>query len=300
MERRKFIQQSGLTLAILLLGKNGALSALSAEPYRIKMLNENTGLFTEKGGTILFQLNKAGIIIIDSQFSDSATHLAEELKKRTSLSVSILVNTHHHADHTSGNIVFQKYTKHILAHVNSKINQEHVAKNNHTENQQAYPNRTYTNSYQQKIGKETLRLDYFGAGHTNGDSLVYLKKAGVVHLGDLMFNRIHPYIDKPAGANIANWITILDKIPHTYPANTTFVCGHAAKDHSVIVTIEDILLFRDYLKNLLKFTATQIAEGRSRPEILENKTIPGSPQWQDGEAFRGLDAAYTELTAHFK
>ncbi len=300
MHRRKFIRNSSLGLTLLLLGKMGPLTALSGEVYQIKMLNHNTGIFIEKGGTILFQLNKAGIILVDSQFTDSATHLLEELKKRTTLSVNILVNTHHHTDHTSGNIIFQKYTKHILAHVNSKINQEYKAKRDHTESMQAYPNQTYTNHIQRKIGNETLRLDYLGAGHTNGDSLVYLKKAGVVHLGDLVFNKKHPYIDKPSGASITNWITILEKIPHIYPANTVFICGHAAKGHSVIITEEDIFSFRDYLKNLLKFTSEQIANGISRLELLENTFIPGSPEWQDGEASRGLDAAYTELTAHFK
>ena len=38
--------------------------------------------------------------------------------------------------------------------------------------------------------------------HTDGDSLIHFENANIVHMGDLMFNRRHPFVDRSAGANI--------------------------------------------------------------------------------------------------
>ena len=47
------------------------------------MLTDDIGVFTEKGGTILFYISKKGMVVVDSQFPDSAQHLIEELKKKS-------------------------------------------------------------------------------------------------------------------------------------------------------------------------------------------------------------------------
>ena len=53
-----------------------------------------------------------------------------------------------------------------------------------------------------KIGKERVVATYYGFGHTSGDVVISFDAANVVHMGDLMFNRLHPFIDREAGASI--------------------------------------------------------------------------------------------------
>ncbi len=298
MQRRSFLRNTGLTIASLALLDKNSLAAFLADPaWKIKMLTDDIGIFTEKGGTIAFYLSNEGAVVIDTQFPDSAQHLIDELKKKSEKPFRLLINTHHHGDHTAGNIAFKELVPHVLAHANSKANQERVAKEQKKEDKQLYPDQTFTNTWSEKIGKEKISLHYFGAGHTDGDSLVHFTKADIVHMGDLVFNRRHPYIDKTAGADIANWIKILDKATTTFSKKTQYVCGHAGEGYDVLVKSDDLKAFGDYLGNVLKFTESEIKAGKTKDEILKATEIPGSPEWKGDGILRPLTAAYIELTS---
>jgi glyoxylase-like metal-dependent hydrolase (beta-lactamase superfamily II) len=261
------------------------------------MLDDNTGIFTEKGGTILFKLTKEGYLVVDAQFPDTAPHLIDELKKKNDQPFMLLINTHHHGDHSSGNIAFKGLVKHVLAHENSKFNQERVAKEKKTEDKQLYPDQTFDKTWCEMLGKDQVCLHYFGAAHTNGDSLVHLTDAGIVHMGDLMFNRRHPFVDKSAGASISNWIAVLDKANETFGKKTKFICGHAAPGYDVVVKHEDLKLFGAYLGRVLQFVDGEIKAGKTKDEIIKTREIPGETEWKGGDGIeRPLAAAYEELT----
>lgn len=298
MQRRSFLKNTGLTLSALAFLDIHSFARLLGDPaYKVQMLTSSVGIFTERGGTILFMLNKEGIVVVDSQFPDTAPHAIEEIKKKSDKPFSLLINTHHHADHTSGNIAFKGLVSHVLAHANSKANQQNVAVINKTEDKQLYPDLTFTDTWTQRFKREKVMMHYFGAGHTNGDSLVHLQHANIVHMGDLLFNRRHPVIDKTAGADISNWIKVLGKATHTFDNDTRYVCGHARAGYDVVVKKADLLAFRDYLSNLLQFTGAEIKAGKTKTEILKNTAIPGSPEWQGDGIEKSLGAAYNELTA---
>lgn len=298
MQRRSFLRNTGLTLASLALLNKDSLATFLADPaWKIKMLTDDIGIFTEKGGTIAFYLSKDGMVVVDTQFPDSAQHLIDELKKKTEKPFRLLINTHHHGDHTAGNIAFKDLVPHVLAHANSKTNQQNSAIRQKTEDKQLYPDQTYTETWCEKIGKEEICLHYFGPGHTDGDSLVHFRKADIVHMGDLVFNRRHPYVDKGAGASIENWIKVLDKTTSTFGKKTQYVCGHAGEGYDVQLKADDLKAFGDYLGNVLKFTETEIKAGKTKEEILKATEIPGSPEWKGSGIERPLGAAYTELTS---
>ena len=298
MQRRTFLHHSGLTLGALVFLKNKGFASFFNDPvWKIKMLTENMGIFNERGGTIGFLLSKDGIVVIDAQFPDTAPHLIDELKKKTTHHFRLLINTHHHADHTAGNIAFKGLVKHVLAHENSYANQKKVAIDKKTEDMQLYPDVTFgREGWKEKIGKEKIKAYYFGPGHTNGDSIIHLQHANIVHMGDLVFNRRHPFIDKSAGADISNWIKILDKTTHQFDSNTQFICGHAGEGYGVEIKPADLNAFGDYLGNVLLFVEKEIKAGKTKEEIMKATEIPGSPEWKGDNIDRPLSAAFTELS----
>jgi cyclase len=298
MKRSTFLKSTALTAGGLMVARKDLLAALFQQPaYKIAMLNKEVGIFTEKGGTIGFILSKSGVVVIDAQFPEQSQHLIDELKKQSSKPFKMLINTHHHYDHTAGNISFKGLAEHVLAHANSRTNQETVAKAQKTEDKQLYPDMTFTDTWCDKPAGEKICLYYYGAGHTNGDSLVHLTDHDIVHMGDLVFNRRHPYVDRSAGANIANWMQILDKAVAKFPKKTTYIFGHAGDGFNVTGTADDLKAFRDYLGNVLKFVDGQIKSGKSKDDILKATDIPGSPDWKGEGIQRPLTAAYDELTA---
>jgi glyoxylase-like metal-dependent hydrolase (beta-lactamase superfamily II) len=263
----------------------------------MKLLRNNIGVFTGQGGTIAYLLSKTGTVVVDAEFPDPAKHLIAALQQQSAHPFRLLINTHHHLDHTSGNICFKGLTEHVLAHANSKANQEKIAITQKKEDQQLYPDQTFTDTWTSTIDSENISLPYHGPGHTNGDSLVHFEHAGIVHMGDLVFNRRHPFIDRSAGANISNWITILDKALKKFSRKTIFIFGHTESGYDVTGNASDIVAFRDYPGNLLRFTDARLKSGKSKEEILKATEIPGSPEWRGDGIQRSLTAAYEELTS---
>src|SRR5687767_12462925 len=107
MHRKTFIRNTSFAAAGLLLNTEALARLLDLKEYKIRMLRNNVGIFTERGGTIGFFQSKDGFTVIDSQFADTVKNLVAELQKMGTVPIKYLLNTHHHGDHTSGNIVFK-------------------------------------------------------------------------------------------------------------------------------------------------------------------------------------------------
>src|SRR5690606_13282510 len=121
--------------------------------WKIKMLSPEIGIFNEKGGTILFYLSADGTVVVDSQFPEQARHFVNEIKKRVPRPFNTLINTHHHGDHSGGNIVFKGMVYQVIAHENSLKNQRRVAEQNKTVAEQFYPDLIYSDTLTRKVGK---------------------------------------------------------------------------------------------------------------------------------------------------
>lgn len=48
--------------------------------------------------------------------------------------------------------------------------------------------------------------------HTGGDAVDHCQRANVMHMGDLLFNRAHPNIDRAQGTRVDNWIKVLEAL----------------------------------------------------------------------------------------
>jgi glyoxylase-like metal-dependent hydrolase (beta-lactamase superfamily II) len=298
MQRRAFLINTGiLSGATLLFQKNAIASIFNMFDYNIKMLRNDVGIFTERGGTIGFLLSKDGIVVIDAQFPDTAQHLIDDLKKRSTNPFRYLLNTHHHGDHTAGNIAFKGLVEHVVAHENSLTNQKNVAEKNNQMDKQLLPDMIFKEDWKLKIGDETIKADYYGAGHTNGDAIYHFEKANIFHVGDLMFNKRHPFVDRSAGANISQWIKDLDKITKKANKDSIIIFGHSLNAGEETGTIEDVKKFQDYLGKVLSFAEQEIKKGISKEEFVKNALIPGVSDWTGQGIERPLTAAYEELTS---
>ena len=147
MNRRNFIRSSsGLAFAAITVSNQKILASLLEDPWKINSLRSDVSIFTERGGTIAFLLSKKGVVVVDAQFPDQSKHLIDQVKKQTEKPFKLLINTHHHGDHTAGNISFKGIVDHVLAHENSLKNQKNSAIAQKTEDKQLYPDQTFGNT----------------------------------------------------------------------------------------------------------------------------------------------------------
>ena len=297
MQRRQFLRTSGVALGLMGLLRNQSLADFLQQNTAFMPLRKNVGIFTGQGGTIGWLINKEGVAVVDSQFPDPAAKLISELKSRSQQPFRYLINTHHHGDHTAGNIAFKGIAEQVVAHQNSAVNQKNVAVQKNSEDKQLYPDKTFKDDMDFKVGDEQFKLYYFGAGHTNGDAVIHFKNANIVHMGDLVFNRRYPFIDRPGGANIGNWIKVLDKAMEKFDSDTLYIFGHANDPKNVTGKAADLKAFQNYLQRLLEHVSAQVKSGKSKEEILKTTSIPGASEWKGDGIERSLTAAYEEIVA---
>lgn len=136
-----------------------------------------------------------------------------------------------------------------------------------TADKQLFADITFTDNWEKKVGKEKIKAHYFGAAHTNGDAIIHFQHANVAQIGDLVFNRRYPFIDRSAGASAEGWIKVLDKTIATFDNETLFVFGHAFDPEKVTGNKDDLKAMQNYLANLLAFVDRQMKSGKTKEEI---------------------------------
>ena len=264
----------------------------SAVP-KFEALRRNVGTFTARGGTIGWLVAPDAVVVVDSQFADTAQMFIDWLRLRTQRTIDLLINSHHHPDHTGGNQTLRPIAAQIVAHEKVPVLQKRQAATNKTEATQAYADTTFPDRWRVDLGSEVVSAKHYGPGHTGGDSVIFFERANIVHMGDLMSNRRHPRVDRPAGASIQNWIVTLEKTVSDHSADTTYIFGHAKAGARVTGTGADLLALRDYFTIMLDYVRKGVAAGKSAGEITKGM-VPG---YTDYEGMPALQVAYDELTA---
>ena len=253
----------------------------------VRELRRGVGIFTGRGGTIGWLVNPAGAIAVDSQFPDTATMAVDELLKRSKTTgIVALINTHHHGDHTAGNGVFKPKTKEIIGHANvpkymkstydqavARRGQQNPPPTTPAPTEPVVPTRTFTDNLTLEHGDERVHMKHFGPAHTGGDIGIWFERANVAHLGDLMFNRRHPFIDRANGASVANWSKVLRQITTELPGDCTYIFGHAGPKFEVTGTRADVLHHANYLEALLAYVRDQVKAGKTRDQVVASTEV---------------------------
>ena len=117
--RREFLATSALAALAAALGRPrlaGAWQQVQAQPV-FTSIRRNVGFFTMRGGTIGYLASPGAVAVVDSQFPAEAKALLAGLNERSgNRAVDFLINTHHHGDHTGGNVAFRGVAKKVVAH----------------------------------------------------------------------------------------------------------------------------------------------------------------------------------------
>lgn len=302
--RRDFVKASALAVPAAAMSSQagaqqapapGAPAAAPPAPAVFTPLRRNVGIFHQRGGTIGWLINRDGLLVVDSQFADTAPNLLSGLKERSPRTIDVLLNSHHHPDHTGGNGVLRPAAKMIVAHERSKENQRVAGERSKA--QVTLPDTTFTDTWSVTLGDETVRARHWGPAHTGGDASIHFEQANVVHLGDLLNNRGYPNVDAPAGASVHGWIRVLEQMAPHYPADALYVYGHAEAGHPFIGTRADLMYQRDYFTAVIDYARRARKEGRSREELTKVDTLAGFEHFGGQKPRLGLalSIAYDEL-----
>jgi len=311
IDRRQFIVCSSGALAVMPVARmfgaprtpapapTQALAAAAVAKFGD--VRRNVGTFTMRGGTIGWLINKDAVLVVDTQYADTAKICLDGLKEKTAgRGIDLVVNTHHHADHTAGNGVFRAEAKKLIAQARVPELQRQAAAAAPNSPAPVVADTTFDRTWSEKLGDEMVSVRYNGPGHTGADAIVFFERAQVVHMGDLLFHERHPRVDRAAGASIQNWMAILEKVAREMPADTIYIAGHAKEGLPVTVDRTALLHFRDYFDAVLSLVRKAIAQGQTKEAIAAAAVLPGFESYQGGGVLTlagVLGVAFDELTA---
>jgi cyclase len=181
----------------------------------------NVYMLIGAGGNIGASVGSDGTLIIDDQFAPLAERIAQALERIGGERPKLILNTHFHGDHTGGNPFFGASGT-IVAHDN--VRARLAAEENYPGS--GLPVLTFADRVRVHFNGDTLEVVHFPAGHTDGDSVVWFREANVLHMGDLLFNGMFPFIDLASGGSVEGVIDNLSRIAGMVPDDVRIIPGH--------------------------------------------------------------------------
>jgi glyoxylase-like metal-dependent hydrolase (beta-lactamase superfamily II) len=209
------------------------------------------------GGNIGILATDKGLLLVDDKFSPLAKKIENAMQGIEDKPLRYVINTHYHGDHTGSNAFFAQQAP-IFAHENVR-NRLSMG----TDNPDNLPVVTYQDGIKIYLDNEEVTLSHVPAGHTDGDTYVYFKKANVLHTGDLFFEVGFPYIDLKSGGSVKGYLASVRAMLKSIPDNVVIIPGHGK-----ITNKPSLKNFAAMIEFSIARVSKAISDGKSDDEII--------------------------------
>ncbi len=200
-------------------------------------------------GNILVHDDGTDVLLVDAQ-SERRVGLADTaLRALTSRPVHTVVTTHYHDDHIGGNPHWRAQGARLVAQCNVAVQ----ARKDTTITEWRDWHRTpapaaaiatecLEDSLTLPRANEQVLLRHVATAHTDGDLIIWLPRANVLHMGDVLELGAPPFIDWWAGGSWEGMLAAVDVGLSIANAETIIVPGHGpATDRAGMVAYREML-----------------------------------------------------------
>lgn len=224
---------------------------MGAAPIQSTPLGQGLVLLSGPGGNVVVLHGRDGAFVVDSFVQPAWPRLKSMIEALGPSPFKVLINTHWHFDHVDNNANFRAAGAAIVAHTNTKkrLSEAHDLLGMHFEPVPAgaLPTTTFEDTHSIEANGEKLELSHVPPAHTDTDIFVHYSKGNVLHMGDVFFNGMYPFIDAGTGGSINGMIAGAERGLAMVNASTKIVPGHgpladrAALDNyrAMLTTIRD-------------------------------------------------------------
>ncbi|MEJ7745640.1 MAG: MBL fold metallo-hydrolase [Luteimonas sp.] len=255
----------------------------SGVEIKTSALREGTHMLTGAGGNMVASAGADGVFLIDDQFAPLSDKIRAALSTLSDKPLRFVVNTHWHGDHTGGNENFGKAGAVILAHdnVRKRMGVEQLLRGDKIPAAPgaALPVVTFASDLTLHLNGDTVRVKHVAQAHTDGDALVKFERANVLHMGDVYFNGLYPFIDAESGGSIGGMLAAVERGLALSDAGTIVVPGHGPVSNRAELARYGAMLteYRDRIAALK-------AEGRTLAQVVAAKPTAATDELL-GKAF---------------
>ncbi|KOX23558.1 MULTISPECIES: MBL fold metallo-hydrolase [unclassified Streptomyces] len=247
-------------------------------------------------------LNNAGVVVGDRSvlLVDTAAtraraeRLRDAVRGLTPLPVRTVVNTHHHGDHTHGNLVFSDGAV-VVSHerTRAEMAERGLALTKVWPDADwgdldvVLPDLTYADSLSVHLGGgRTAELLHPGPAHTTNDTAVWLPDAGVLFAGDLLMSDCTPFA---LMGSVRGLVRAVGRLRALGPRR--IVCGHGPVCGPEVFAVTEA-----YLARVLDLAAYGLRRGRDPLAVAREAGHGEFADLRDPERLvANLHRAYAEL-----
>jgi cyclase len=264
--------RSLLIIALLLTATGHTYAQDKKVEFTTFQLSDTVYMLRGRGGNVGISTGPDGLFIIDDQVAPVTVPLLEAIRKISTQPIRFVINTHYHADHTGGNETIGSGGALIIAHDNIRkrmiTEQVSIFMKNTTPPyaKSALPVATFNDRMTLHINGESATVYHVAHGHTDGDSIIHFPASNVIHMGDMYFNGLYPYVDLDAGGSIQGMVQAADLALSLADETTRIIPGHGP-----LAITEDLRVFRDYVIKASANVQALIDEGKNLGEIIAAK-----------------------------
>ncbi|HEX2130713.1 MAG TPA: MBL fold metallo-hydrolase [Actinophytocola sp.] len=273
---------------------------LTPGPPRVEEVSDGIYAYIQPDGTWWinnagFLVGERGVVSVDTCSTVRRTRAyLDAIRSVTDQPVRMVVNTHHHGDHTFGNFLFEQAT--IVAHEDIRAN---IAMLGGPRSAPFWtdvdwgdvrlepPFLTYRDGVTVWVDDLRCEVRHVGAvAHTNNDSIVWVPDRKVLFAGDLLFNGGTPFVMQ---GSVAGLIHVLTDVIAPLGAET-IVPGHGP------VTGPDLIdTTVGYLRFVQRTARDGLAAGLSPLEAARQVDLGEFAELKDSERLvANLRRAYAE------
>ncbi|HEX5411681.1 MAG TPA: MBL fold metallo-hydrolase [Terriglobia bacterium] len=245
------------------------------------------------------------VLVLDANFPWASPTIISEIKKTTDKPIRFVFNTHYHADHSYGNIMFvragaavvatdacaQEFDRYAMKDTRNQV------KAAPTPHQFEWPLANASLRFRDSLvfddGEQRVELIRKGPAHTSGDGVAYLPKQGIVFVGDLVANWTRGNNLSDVDVNYDGWLRVLQEM-------AGWKLKVVVPGHGDLGTTETIRTEHAFLNAVLTHVKDGIKQGKSIEQIVQEtandltryKPLGADPH-RDAGAMRTVYRHYT-------
>jgi glyoxylase-like metal-dependent hydrolase (beta-lactamase superfamily II) len=267
-----------LSLALHAAQQTGGQQPPAPMVVEVEKIKDNLFVLRGGGGNTAVFVQANGVAVVDTKNPGWGQPILDKIRELTPKPVTLIINTHTHGDHVSGNVAFPASAD-IVTHENTKALMEemraytgrtepprHVFKEN---NGRGLPKRTFKDRMTIGSGNDQIDLYYFGRGHTSGDAWVVFPALRTLHAGDIFSGKNLPFLDANNGGSGAAIGDTLQKAHDGIKNVDTIISGHNQQ-----MTWADLREYAAFNREFLADVRAAKQAGRTPADVASTWKIP--------------------------
>ena len=217
------------------------------------------------GGNIGVSVGEDGLLIVDDQYAPLADKIKVALGKLGKGKLKFVLNTHWHGDHTGGNPTFGRLAP-IIAHTNVRkrlsTTQTLFGRIKEPLPKVGLPVITFDDSLSIHFNGEEIAVTHYPHSHTDGDSIVMFPGSNVLHMSDMFFSGMFPFVDLEHGGDVVGLANNVQAIIKQLPADIKIIPGHGP-----LSTLDDLKAYHSMLVETTQIVRSRMARGKTLHQI---------------------------------